>query len=233
VSLHRLSESRFSLAELYNKLVNIFADLPSKGLKDVSNLKMLTGGDAITAEKKFQHPFSFYNKAKLIFSTNNLPAMPEDGSAMWRRLVIIDFPYQFVGKRDDRHILEKMTTEKELSGLLNLALMNLKELKERGDFTYNKSLSDVRRLYLFRSDPVRVFVEEKCTQLSDTWISKEDLYQAFVGFCKEYRLPALGKNAFGRRMHALDIVSEKQGTWLEHGWVGLKLNNADEGPQPK
>ena len=50
---------RFNKAELFGKLANIFADLPSKGIDDNGMFKALTGEDYITAERKNKDPFSF------------------------------------------------------------------------------------------------------------------------------------------------------------------------------
>ena len=223
VSLHQLTENKFSMAELYNKLVNIFGDLPAKGIKDVAPIKMLTGGDAMQAERKFQDPFSFVNKAKLIFSMNQLPSLPEDNLAIWRRLMLIDFPNQFTGTDADKNLLAKLTTEEELSGLLNLALQHLKDVQTKGEFSYFRTIDEVRREYLLKTDPALVFIKERCTEVSDSYISKENMYQAFVSFCQELKRPAPGKNQFGARLKSLDIVSERQDDWGIHEWVGLKL----------
>jgi putative DNA primase/helicase len=223
VSLHQLTENRFSMAELYNKLVNIFGDLPPKGIKDISNIKMLTGGDAMPAERKFKDPFSFVNKAKLIFSMNELPSLPEDNLAMWRRIMLIDFPNQFTGTNADKNLLAKLTTDEELSGLLNLALQHLKDVQTKGEFSYFRTIDEVRREYLLKTDPALVFVKERCVEVSDSWISKEDMYQAFFVFCQKINRPAPGKNQFGARLKKLDVVSERQDDWYVHGWVGLKL----------
>lgn len=72
-SLQELCSNRFSKAELYQKYANIAPDIPHNTIKDSSIFKQLTGGDQITAEKKFRNPFNFVNYAKLIFSANELP----------------------------------------------------------------------------------------------------------------------------------------------------------------
>ena len=97
ISLQDLVNNRFAVANLYGKLANIFADLPPEILKDTAKFKMLTGGDIITAEKKFKNPFKFYNYAKLIFSCNRLPVTYDDTTAFFRRWVIINFPNTFDG----------------------------------------------------------------------------------------------------------------------------------------
>src|SRR5207248_1316965 len=50
VPLHALDEDRFATADLYGRLANVFADLPSHALKSSSIFKSITGGDRIRAE---------------------------------------------------------------------------------------------------------------------------------------------------------------------------------------
>ena len=64
---------RFKTAELFGKLANIFADLPSKSIDDNGMFKALTGEDYITAERKNKDPFSFRPYARLLFSCNEIP----------------------------------------------------------------------------------------------------------------------------------------------------------------
>ena len=114
------------------------------------------------------------NFTPLIFSANKAPLIREDSDAMWRRLLIIEFPNQFMGNKDDKHHIEKLTTAEELSGLLNLALEGLKRLREKGSFSHISSMKDTRREYLIKSNPAPVFIEEGCEIDPESWVSKED-----------------------------------------------------------
>ena len=58
ISWQKLSE-RFKSAELFGKLANVFADLPSKNIEDGDMFKVLTGDDTITAERKNKDAYSF------------------------------------------------------------------------------------------------------------------------------------------------------------------------------
>lgn len=83
---------RFKTAELFGKLANIFADLPSKSVDDNGIFKALTGEDYITAERKNKNPFSFKPYARLLFSCNEIPRNYGDRSeGFYRRLIIIRF----------------------------------------------------------------------------------------------------------------------------------------------
>lgn len=58
---------RFKTAELFGKLANIFADLPTKNIDDNGIFKALVGEDYLTVEKKNKDPFSFQSTARLLF----------------------------------------------------------------------------------------------------------------------------------------------------------------------
>jgi len=223
VSLQSLADNRFSMAQLADKLANIFPDLPASGIRDSATIKGLTGGDVMQAEHKFEKPFNLQNTAKLIFSANKAPRLNEDSDAIWRRLVIVDFPNQFMGAKADSNLIDKLTTPEELSGLLNAALGALQRLRQQKAFTVGASMESVRRKYLLNSNPVPVFVEERCERDIKASVSKDDLYEAFLQFCEDTNTPVLGKKAFGARLNAMSVATEGQDVWHLHIWRGLKL----------
>lgn len=128
----------FMVYELKGKLANIRDDLPAKGLEDTGIFKQLTGQSPFQADRKHKESVRFYNHAKLVFSCNRYPGGNDPSLSYEDRWIIIQFPNTFIGSKADKQLLQKLTTREELSGLLNLALLRLKGLIERGDF--NKTL---------------------------------------------------------------------------------------------
>jgi len=222
-SLQSLADNRFTMAQLSDKLANIFPDLPASGIRDAAVIKGLTGGDTMMAEHKFEKPFNLQNTAKLIFSANKAPRLSEDSDAIWRRLVIVDFPNQFMGTKADNNLVDKLTTPEELSGLLNAALEALQRLRQQKVFTVGASMESVRRQYLLNSNPVPIFIEERCTKDITASVTKDALYEAFLQFCEDTNTSILGKKAFGARLNAMAIATEGQDVWHLHVWRGLKL----------
>ncbi|MFC2002114.1 phage/plasmid primase, P4 family [Chloroflexota bacterium] len=212
-SLQSLTTNRFAIAGLYDKLANISPELPSNALKQAGPLKTLTGLDTIEAEKKFKDSFNFVNTAKMIFASNAPPEINEDTLAVWRRFVTVDFPFTFKGDRADKNLLAKLTTEQELSGLLNKALDGLIRLKRNGDFTYTTSIEDTRAKYLLASNPASAFIEDHCEFSAWGNITKEELYQAFMKFCEDNKLPGMAKKAFGRKIKRAYNLSEERESW--------------------
>ncbi|MCL0093010.1 phage/plasmid primase, P4 family [Dehalococcoidia bacterium] len=231
ISWHALETNRFATSDLEGKLVNIYADLPSQSLRYVGQFKMLTGGDVIGGERKFKSRFHFVNFARLLFSANRPPRVEnEDSFAFWRRWVILDFPNQFtdtIGNRD-KDILEKLTTEEEMSGLLNLALDGLGRLLDQGDFSFALSAEDVASKYMKAADPVYAFVEECCSLNGRGWIAKRDLYDAYISYCTKNGIPKLGMESFGRQLKNTPnarVTSKKKGGRGERvwAWEGISL----------
>jgi len=73
---------------------------------------------------------------------------------------MLEFPNHFEGEDCDEDILNKLTTDEELSGILNIALEKLDGLVERGDFSYDKTVEETTRIYKMNSEPIYVFVDE-------------------------------------------------------------------------
>ena len=114
---------KFVSSRFYNKLANIYPDLPSYAIKDTGMFKALTGCDFIEAERKYGHPFTFTNHAKMFYSANRVPLSKDDSEAYFRRWIQIDFPNKFEGKSADKNLTLKLLKEK--SGIFNWALKGL------------------------------------------------------------------------------------------------------------
>jgi phage/plasmid-associated DNA primase len=93
----------------------------------------------LLAERKFTSPFKFVNYAKLIFSSNQIPITPDETDAFFARLIIINFPNQYLGDKADPYLIEKLTTEQELSGLLEVVLKRLPRVLKNGITGYHRT----------------------------------------------------------------------------------------------
>jgi putative DNA primase/helicase len=99
---------------LPDKKANVFADIPPLKLKSTDIIKSLTGyTDKISGEQKFKDTFEFVNGAKLIFSANQLPGVDDESDAFWNRVILIEFPHKFEGKKDDKELIKKLTTPED------------------------------------------------------------------------------------------------------------------------
>lgn len=202
LSLQELEKSPYAKGALHGKLANVYPDLQDKALKTTGTFKMLTGGDMISTDRKYQGRLEFENHAKLIFSANKLPVAHDNTDAFFRRWVILSFPNVFEGKDRDPNLLDKLTTTEELSGLLNKSLLGLEMLQKRGDFSTTKSTDEWREEYVRMSDSIKAFVMDVIVTDPEAKIPKDELYRAFVEYCKNKKLPVKTNNLFSRELKA-------------------------------
>ncbi len=193
---------RFATWSLVGKLANIAADLPAWPIKDAAIFKALTGGDpTVRAEQKHRDAFTFRNDAKLWFSANRVPRTEDESYAYFRRWRIVAFLRTFGPDEADPHLLAKLTTPEELSGILNWALEGLRCLLDQGGFSDTPTVEETRDAYVRLSDPVAAFFADRCLKDPDApAIPKDDVYETYAAYCRERGLTRLDKNVLVREM---------------------------------
>jgi putative DNA primase/helicase len=223
-TLQDLCYNRFSKSQLYGKLANLCADIPTTPLFHTGNFKMLTGGDPMSAEHKFKNPFSLTNYAKLVFSCNQVPETKDDTDAFYRRWTIIPCNNVFSGDKCDPHILDKLTTPQELSGLLNWALAGLKRLLETNTFTGNEDFEEQRKQYIRKSNSSKAFIEECLSYDPDcsAIIPEAELYQRYIAFCNDNELPSSKKAVLTQNINQY-LAQAKQTTARIDGRAGIHV----------
>jgi len=233
VSPQEIENNRFAVSQLFGKLVNIYPDLPAFALQSTGKLKALVSGDSLTIEEKFKKPFSFRNRAKFFFSANILPKVSDDTRAFYRRIIIINFAKTFDESTADPTLYEKLTNEKELSGILNWALEGLKRLMQNGfKFSYSKSADEIREIYTRASNPVKAFLDEETVEDPEAWIVKQDLYEAYKEYVKKHKLqsPLSSTSFFMNVQKYRKLKTERKTVGGERKWifVGIRLKNERE-----
>ena len=155
-----------------------------------------------------------------------------------RRWIPCFFPVRFgiqVGDSPaDKHILEKLTTPEELSGILNWALEGLQRLLKQKDFTGRMSIEQTRKYYERLVSPLSAFIQD-CIQITydpEDYITKDDFYSTFLEYCKEKKIIAPTKENVGRLMKkvAPKIASghKKIGEQQEYVWTGCDFKMTEE-----
>ena len=196
-----IERNHFATADLFGKLANLYADLEDVALRTTGKFKMLTGRDPVTAEYKYRNSFPFINTAKMVFSCNKIPESVDDTDAFFRRWIILTFPNQFQGDKEDRKLLDRLTTPEELSGFLNFALEGLKRLQANGwHFSNPRTTEEIRREYIRKSSPVQAFLMD-CTRLEvEGIVAKAQLYSNFSEYCHEHQLPVPSQDSFFKKL---------------------------------
>jgi len=110
-----------------------------------------------------------------------VPATADQTNAYFSRWRIVKFPNTFA---EDGHLLGRLTTPEELSGILNLAVAGLRRLTERGRFETPPSVEEAAREYREQADTVAAFVLEKCETGTGRETVRTSLYESYSEFCR-------------------------------------------------
>lgn len=206
LSIKDLTTSEFMVSELHNKMVNLGADMSNIQLTNSGIIKELSGDDLITANRKHRSPIIFHNHAKLIFAMNEIPITNDQSLGFFSRIILVDFPYIFLDKKNmeemedldkskvrlaNPKIIEEITSEEELSGMLNWALEGLETLRNNGTFSYSSTIDKIKGEWTKRSNSIKYYVEnfiEDAEESDVNHITKQELKNDYTRWCKSQRL---------------------------------------------
>ncbi|MCM1530390.1 MAG: phage/plasmid primase, P4 family [Alistipes sp.] len=195
VSWQALNE-RFKTAELFGKLANIFADLPTKNIDDNGIFKALVGEDYLTVEKKNRNPFSFQCTARLLFSCNSIPKNYGDRSeGFYRRLIILRFNNSVPQDKRDPNLLDKFRCE--ANGIFRFALEGLKRLM-RNNYVFSETDTNRAELQQYRedSDSVLSFIKDYCIVEPGSCVGSTELFNTYKAYCEESGMKPFSQKVF-------------------------------------
>jgi len=236
IPIQDLASDRFAGSDLFGKSANIGGDLPAKDLSDTALFKMLTGEDATRVQEKYRKAFNFKNRAKMFFSANRLPMTSDDTYGFFSRWWLLEFNNVFDPSKGtgDPNLLAKLTTEEELSGLLNMALNALQRLRANGwQFSYTKTVEEVETMYKRLSNPVVAFLLDECEASEHRYIDKIVFQSRFNEYCQKHGIPPLNSSRFGRLLKEQseiplsDYRPWRAGEERPRCWLGVRFKQDD------
>ena len=183
VSLQDLN-NRFYPSNLFHKLLNSCADIPSSAMENIDVLKKATGEDILIYERKGQDPREFFSYAKLLFSANKIPLnLDEKSNAFYRRLLIYEM--NRVPEKEDRALDQKLEAEVEMT--INRAVDALHRMYTSPSSKIEKS-DNSRRLVLQQkmdADSVEAFLQECTLRIKGKRTKRAAMYNAYIDYCDE------------------------------------------------
>lgn len=203
VPLQQLDQ-RFKPAQLFNKMLNVCADLSKNWVPDPMMFKNIVTGDRIGGEFKGKDEFEFNPYVKMLFSANVMPKIDDETGAVKRRLIPVPFNATFSPDDPDfdPDIQEKLETEESIEYLIKVGIEGLKRVLANKKYTTNedieKELSAIDEL----NNPLIGFIEEigKDAILNH---STKAVYDQYRSYCIENGLKEGAHNSFVRRINVM------------------------------
>ncbi|MFW6130609.1 MAG: DNA primase family protein, partial [Atribacterota bacterium] len=240
IPLNSLVSDSFQISELFGKMFNLAGDIGNKDLRDTSMFKSLTGRDIITGKRKFMNDIHFENYAKFVFACNELPMVYDMSRGFWSRWILMEFPYTFVTQEEyDRaedktnlkirnpDIINEITSEDEMSGFLNQAILGLNRLLNNKDFSSTQGTEGIKTTWIRKSNSFMAFCIENIEESYQGKISKKQLRREYAKYCKENKLISRSDIVIKR------VLTESYGAteederdvftnFYDRFWVGIK-----------
>ena len=226
VSLQDLSNNPFAGSELFNKLLNIWDDLPDIAINNTGMIKMLTGESPYSAHRKHMTDLSFEITASLLFTTNYLPSVKKkDDTVFFERVVLTNYQNTFPKNAGFK---EKLYTEPNISALCTAAILSLKSLYEAGGF---KEQEGIRLLWLRKNDSVCDYINTQIEAnelelLQNEYIERDTLYNMYSMWAADNDRTAVSKNTFTRSLEslfAISVAQRREGTRRFYAYVGIRI----------
>ncbi len=152
------------LATLYRARLVTSQETPEQGRLNEATVKLITGGDRITARRLYEAPFTFAPTHTIWLSTNHRPTVRGGGEAFWDRVRPIPFDQRIPPEDVQTDIKERLL--KELPGITRWVLQGAANYQRHGLQT-PPEITAATRQYRDDTDWFGGFITAHCT-ISDT-----------------------------------------------------------------
>jgi putative DNA primase/helicase len=182
--LYDLSVNRFRAAELYGKALNVASDIRTDHLMDLAVFKKATGGDDISAERKFGRPFTFRFRGLFLWTMNLVPTVAEAASAPYlARVRPYRFARSFLGHENPD--IEAAIVSTELPGVLVRLVESLRHINGRNGYLDNDATAVEMAWFVRQTDRLAMFLDQMTRP--GGWCPRVPLYRAYERWCVEMK----------------------------------------------
>ena len=163
-------------------------------------IKMLTGGDPISARRMREDPWTFDPSHKFWIPVNHRPTTADNTYGFWRRVKMIPFMYTVPKDKRDKNLPEALKAE--MPGILNWLISGCLEWKENG-LGSAKAVDEATESYRNPQNDLESFIAGCCVKDATKQVQASVLYSRYVEWCQKQSVRPLGQVAFGTRMKQL------------------------------
>lgn len=185
-----------------------------------SKIKMMTGGDKLTARFMRQDDFEFAPKFKIIMAGNHKPGLQDVGEAMRRRVHIVPFTVTIPREQRDLHLEDKLATEHP--AILRWMIDGCLAWRRLG-LAPPASVLAATEDYMEMEDGLRSWFDE-CLTLDPSAVSAPgELYASYVTYCEASKEHPWSKKRLMQALYKRDGLSaiREYGVRMVKG-VGLR-----------
>jgi putative DNA primase/helicase len=193
-------------------------------LLNEARMKMLTGGDPVTARFLHREFFTYVPVAKFVLAVNHRPRIRDYSHGFWRRVRLIPFEARFEGRGDDRNLESKL--RRELPGILAWAVNGCREWRARG-LRPPAAVRAATAGYRTDSDPLAVFLVDCGTTDKAGSVKAREAYEVYTTWANKQGLNDVERLSRMRFYEVLESHFPKKHTSAGNVYLGLRLRDPD------
>jgi putative DNA primase/helicase len=186
-------------------------------------VKMLSGGDTITARFLHREFFEFKANFKLWLATNHKPVIRGTDWAIWRRIRLIPFNVTIPEAERDKHLTEKLVAESP--GIFAWAVEGCRQWQRIG-LAEPDSVKAATEGYRDEMDPLSDWIAERCVVAPE--LRGLGLYSDYTEWAKANGRTALAGQAFSGQLERRGYARERRGGQTHFVGIGLAADAASE-----
>lgn len=206
----RLQEMKgtFSSMSFLNAVINLELDMPNAKLNAevASRLKQITGGDSITVQRKYLSPVTLTRRIKFVFAGNYPLCIDGEDDALQKRIVFLPFNESIPDDQQDPYLEDKIWDERD--AIVTKSLHYARKLvKLNYKFPEIPQVDDAKCIIRDSiAKTVGKFVQESCDMSEPKVVTAtEDLYNAYLDYCKEKDMWACSQTVFTKGLTQMGL----------------------------
>jgi putative DNA primase/helicase len=183
-----------------------------------SRIKVLTGGDTVSARFMRQDFFDFKPAFKLFIAGNHKPSLRSVDEAIRRRFHLVPFAVTIPPEERDGELTEKLKAE--WPGILGWMIEGALEWQTEG-LRAPGAVIDATAAYLESEDAIAAWIDDRCERETSSWESSAALFASWTTWAEGAGEDAGSQRRFAQTLESRGFQSQR----MRHGrgFLGLRI----------
>ena len=227
--------NRPTLARLKGTRLVVSAEASDHHQLDDGLVKLITGGDPLSATAKYEHPMVFKIEFLWVLHGNYLVKVRGDDPAIWNRIRLVPFNVTVKKEAEDPTIKAYLTSDPAArSAVLAWCVEGLRRY-QANPVGLKKPPPEVVKAteeYRDKMNALATFIEACCVLEAGARVSASELRTRYEAWCIRENVPAKSRASSKDMAERLrELRCEEARTKSERYWVGIRLQKPNEEDQ--
>lgn len=225
---------KFGLSPLVGTKVVVFDEIPGGevGKRQAAIIKGLSSGARMGVRGMYKESQTVRLGCKPLMISNNLLMVEDDQDSFWSRLKWVNFRSEFRGKQGETADWAETAFRTEGAGIVRRLVRVAgemwaeRETTGRIQWTTGDGAKELERKAKLISDPLGVFLRDRCVRGQEFTVGKGELYGAYRGWADAEGVPVKSRVKFAQELSvvAYDVISWRAtGSSNPEHWRGVGL----------